>query len=82
MNLIKSSKKSLLIFILIAIVYLLIIFMRMNICTKVGLVCSEETHYDVPSIYPGSSSCQICANENELTKGYAIIEKDYILYYN
>ena len=79
MNWLIPTKKSLTTFIIMGAIYLSITFIINGICTLAHLVCNEKPKHSVPNLFPGSSSCQVCATSSELITGYIILILLYVL---
>jgi len=77
----KPTKKSIKTFIIVGSIYEVFIFMKIifSSCTMLYIVCSQKPHHNVPNIFPGSMSCQVCASNSELILGYAQIILVYFL---
>lgn len=71
MHWLKPTKKSVLASLILGILYIGFVYVILSGCTMAGLVCSEKPHHDVPSMFPGSTHCQVCATSSELLFGYA-----------
>lgn len=74
MEWLKPSKKSIITFVIVGTLYSFFVFILVSFCALVGgLICLDKPHHSVPNIFPGSSSCQICATNSELIVGYLIM---------
>lgn len=73
MKWLKPTKKSIITFIALGIIYSYFTFSAMNTCTAIYLDCSGKPSHGVPGIFPGARGCQICATNPELIKGYMIM---------
>jgi hypothetical protein len=72
MEWLKPTKKSMIVFAILAIVYIAYLLF-FSLCTMAFIRCIDKPHHDVLPQFPGSSSCQICATNSELFWGYVLM---------
>lgn len=73
MEWLKPTKKSITTFAVAVVLYLFFLYTQTRYCTQALLLCSDKPNHNVPNIFPGSSSCQVCATNSELVMGYFIM---------
>jgi len=66
----KPTKKSFPFFIFLAVLYSLVLLFMSGFNNLMGVRCTTKPYHDVPNIYPGSLSGQVCATDFELVLGY------------